>query len=78
MENILRDERVVIGADCNRGDEDLMSRFGIQNRNAEGQMVVDFAKRMEMAIVSTFFQKRQEHWVTYEGGGRNTQVDYIV
>ena len=38
---------------------------------------VDFAKRMEMAIVDTFLQKRQEHRVTYKSGGRSTQVDYI-
>ncbi|KAK2879894.1 hypothetical protein Q8A73_023706 [Channa argus] len=62
----------------NRGDETVMGRFGVQDRNAEGQMVVDFAKRMEMAVVNTFFQKRQEHRVTYKSGGRSTQVDYIL
>lgn len=76
---------MVIGADFNghvgagnRGDEEVMGRFGIQNRNAEGHMVVDFAKRMEMAVVNTFFRKRQEHRVTYKSGGRSMQVDYIL
>ncbi|XP_051793709.1 uncharacterized protein LOC127530597 [Acanthochromis polyacanthus] len=85
MQSIPRSERVVIGADFNghvgagnRDDEEVMGRFGIQERNAEGQMVVDFAKRMEMAVVNTFFQKRQEHRVTYKSGGRSTQVDYIL
>ncbi|KAE8291438.1 hypothetical protein D5F01_LYC11043 [Larimichthys crocea] len=85
MQSILRSERVVIGADFNghvgagnRDDEEVMGRFGIQERNAEGQMVVDSAKRMEMAVVNTFFQKRQEHRVTYKSGGRSTQVDYIL
>ena len=85
IQSIPRDERVVIGADFNghvgagnRGDEEAMGRFGIQERNAEGQMVVDFAKRMEMAVVNTFFQKRQEHRVTYKSGGRSTQIDYIL
>ncbi|KAK2891434.1 hypothetical protein Q8A73_017099 [Channa argus] len=78
MQSIPRGERVVIGADFNghvgegnRGDETVMGRFGVQDRNAEGQMVVDFAKRMEMAVVNTFFQKRQEHRVTYKSGGRS-------
>ncbi|KAK2893246.1 hypothetical protein Q8A73_015730 [Channa argus] len=62
----------------NRGDETVMGRFGVQDRNAEGQMVVDFAKRMEMAVVNTFFQKRQEHRVTYKSGGRSTQVDEVL
>ncbi|KAK3561228.1 hypothetical protein QTP86_029608, partial [Hemibagrus guttatus] len=42
--------------------------------NLEGQMVVDFAKRMDMAVVNTYFQKREEHRVTYKSGGRRTQV----
>ena len=41
-----------------------MGRFGIQDRNTEGHMVVDFAKWMEMAVVNTIFQKRQGHRVT--------------
>ncbi|KAF7651843.1 hypothetical protein LDENG_00104720, partial [Lucifuga dentata] len=70
MQSIPRGERVVIGADFNghvgagnRGDEEVMGKFGIQEKNAEGQMVVDSAKRMEMAVTNTFFQKKQEHRV---------------
>ena len=46
MQSTPKDERVVIGADFNghvggdnRGDEEVMDRFGIQDRNVEGQMV---------------------------------------
>ncbi|KAK3521531.1 hypothetical protein QTP70_009026 [Hemibagrus guttatus] len=85
MESIPTGERVVIGADFNghvgegnTGDEDLMGKFGVKERNLEGQMVVDFAKRMDMAVVNTYFQKREEHRVTYKSGGRRTQVDYIL
>ncbi|KAK3527809.1 hypothetical protein QTP86_006875 [Hemibagrus guttatus] len=67
-----RCERVVIGADFNghvgegnTGDEEVMGKFGVKERNLEGQMVVDFAKRMDMAVVNTYFQKREEHRVTY-------------
>ncbi|KAK3565948.1 hypothetical protein QTP86_023273, partial [Hemibagrus guttatus] len=42
--------------------------------NLEGQMVVDFAKRMDMGVVNTYFQKREVHRVTYKSGGRRTQV----
>ncbi|KAK3540404.1 hypothetical protein QTP70_030633 [Hemibagrus guttatus] len=55
-----------------------MGKFGVKERNLEGQMVVDFAKRMDMAVVNTYFQKREEHRVTYKSGGRSTQVDYIL
>ncbi|KAK3521290.1 hypothetical protein QTP70_003136 [Hemibagrus guttatus] len=85
MESIPIGERVVIGADFNgyvgegnRGDEEVMGKFGVKERNLEGQMVVDFAKRMDMAVVNTYFQKREEHRVTYKSGGRRTQVDYIL
>lgn len=83
--SIPRGEKVVIGADFNghvgegnKGDEEVLGRFGVRERNNEGQMVVDFAKRMEMAVVNTYFQKREEHRVTYKSGGRSTQVDYIL
>ncbi|KAK3559902.1 hypothetical protein QTP86_026425, partial [Hemibagrus guttatus] len=73
MESIPKGERVVIGADFNghvgegnTGDEEVMGKFGVKERNLEGQMVVDFAKRMDMAVVNTYFQKREEHRVTYK------------
>ncbi|KAK3535973.1 hypothetical protein QTP70_022853 [Hemibagrus guttatus] len=85
MESIPTGERVVIGADFNghvgegnTGDEEVMGKFGVKERNLEGQMVVDFAKRMDMGVVNTYFQKREEHSVTYKSGGRRTQVDYIL
>ncbi|KAK3543139.1 hypothetical protein QTP70_011674 [Hemibagrus guttatus] len=75
MESISTGERVVIGADFNghvgegnTGDEEVMGKFGVKERNLEGQMVVDFAKRMDMAVVNTYFQKREEHRVTYKSG----------
>ncbi|KAK3505583.1 hypothetical protein QTP70_021346, partial [Hemibagrus guttatus] len=77
MESIPTGERVVIGADFNghvgegnTGDEEVMGKFGVKERNLEGQMVMDFAKRMDMAVVNTYFQKREEHRVTYKSGGR--------
>ncbi|KAK3522313.1 hypothetical protein QTP86_002955 [Hemibagrus guttatus] len=60
MERIPTGERVVIGADFNghvgegnTGDEEVMGKFGVKERNFEGQMVVDFAKRMDMGVVNT-------------------------
>ncbi|KAK3542234.1 hypothetical protein QTP86_021394 [Hemibagrus guttatus] len=85
MESIPTGERVVIGADFNGhvgegniGDEEVMGKFGVKERNLEGQILVDFAKRMDMAVVNTYFQKREEHRVTYKSGGRRTHVDYIL
>ncbi|KAK3525961.1 hypothetical protein QTP70_011398 [Hemibagrus guttatus] len=75
MENIPTGERVVIGADFNghvgegnTGDEEVMGKFGVKERYLKGQMVVDFAKRMDMAVVNTYFQKREEHLTRVEVG----------
>ncbi|KAF7689965.1 hypothetical protein HF521_011769 [Silurus meridionalis] len=66
VDGVPRKERLVIGADFNghvgegnRGDEEVMGRYGFKERNVEGQMVVDFAKRMEMAVVNTYFKRRR-------------------
>ncbi|MCJ8733957.1 hypothetical protein PDJAM_G00229740 [Pangasius djambal] len=81
VESIPTGERVVIGADFNghvgegnTGDEEVMGKFGVKKRNLEGQMVVDFAKRMDMAVVNTYFQKREEHRVTYKSGGKGREL----
>ncbi|KAK3520381.1 hypothetical protein QTP70_024131, partial [Hemibagrus guttatus] len=84
IESIPMGERVVIGADFNghvgegnTGDEEVMGKFGIKERNLEGQMVVDFAKRMDMAVVNTYFQKREEHRVTYKSGDLEKAYDSV-
>ncbi|MDJ0933710.1 MAG: endonuclease/exonuclease/phosphatase family protein [Breoghania sp.] len=85
VETIPRQERVVVGADFNghvgegnRGDEAVMGRHGYKERNAEGQSLVDFAVRKDMAVVNTYFKKKEEQRVTFKSGGRCSQVDYIL
>ena len=39
------------------GDENLIGRYGDKARNAEGQMVVDFATRMENGCGEHVFPK---------------------
>ena len=84
MQKIPGVERVVIGADLNghvgegnTGDERVMGKYGVREKNEEGQRIVDFAKRMDMAVLNTYFKKK-EHRVTYQSGGRCTQVDYVL
>lgn len=46
-------------------------------RNTEGKVVVDFAKRAEMVVVCIYFKKREERKVTHMSDVGCTQVDYI-
>ena len=85
MEKIPRNERILVGADLNghvgegnNGDEECMGRHGLGKINNEGQAVVDFAKRRELAITNTYFVKKPAHRVTYSSGGHNSQVGYIM
>ena len=85
IESISTEERIVLGADLNGdvgegniGDEEIMGRYGAGIRNKEGSMVMDFGKRMDLAIVNTYFKKKDEHRVTYKSGGKSTQIDYVM
>ena len=62
VEKIPKNERILVGADLNghvgegnNGDEERMGRHELGKRNNEGQAVVDFAKKMELAIINTYF-----------------------
>ena len=85
IESISKEERIVLNAHLNGhvgegniGDEEIMGRYGAGTRNKEGSMVVNFGKRMDLAIVNTYFKKKDEHRMTYKSGGKSTQVDYVM
>ena len=85
IESVSNEERIVLGADLNGhvgegniGDEKIMRRYGTGSRNKEESMIVDFGKRMDLAIVNTYFKKKDEHRMTYKIGGKSTQVDYVM
>ena len=57
-----KNERIVVGVDLNghvgkgnNGHEECMGRHRLEKRNSEEQAVVDFVKRMELAITNTYF-----------------------
>ena len=81
----IKTEEDSLGADRNEyvgegniGDEKTIGRYGAGTRNKEGSMVVDFAKRIDLAIVNTYFKKKHEHRETYKSGGKSIQVDYVM
>ena len=85
IESLSKQERIVLGLDLighaveeSIGGEKIMGRYGDGTRNRERSMIVDFAKRMDLAIVNTYFKKKDKHRVTYKSGGKSTQVDYVM
>ena len=64
-ESISKGKRIVLSADLNGhvgkgniGDEEIMGRYGAGTRNKEGSMVVDFGKRMDLAIVTLISRRK--------------------
>ena len=85
IDSVSKEERIVLGAGLNGhmgegniGDEEIMGRYGAKTRNKEASIIVDFGKRMDLAIINTYFKKKDEHRVTYKSGAKSTQVDYVM
>ena len=55
-----------------------MGRHGLEKRNNKAQAVMDFATRVGLTITNTYFVKKPAHRVTYNCGGRSSQVDYAM
>ncbi|XP_064121569.1 uncharacterized protein LOC135226021 [Macrobrachium nipponense] len=77
IEKVPADERCLVWGDPNGhvGQNNYVishihGGYGYDERNAEGERIVDFAVSKDMVLANTFFIKRQEHLVTYKSGGR--------
>ena len=44
----------------------------------DGEDVLRFAQAYNLGLVNTFFQKQEEHLITYKSGNRRTTIDYIL
>ena len=81
--SIPEDKRVVVGGDLNGHigtSNRVISRIhegvGLGERNEEGETIIDFALAFDMALVNTFFTKKE--YVTYRSGGRESQNDFML
>ena len=78
-------QEVIIGGDMNghvgqvaNGFHEAHGNFGYGTRNAEGEIILEFAEAMGYVVTNILFKKRQSHLVTYESGGNRTAVDMIL
>ena len=76
IEKVEQDVKCIVGGDLNGhvgGSSDVISRIHggktYGEGNAEGERIIDFAVSYDMTIANTFFNKPQEHLITYKSGG---------
>ena len=60
-----------------KGYETVHGDLGYGVRNSGGVSVLDFAVAYDLAIVNSFFRKREEHLVTFRSGSVRTQIDFF-
>ena len=83
--DIPHSESILVGGDLNGhvgksvdGYEGVHGGFGFGCRNEGGMDILDFATATSMSICNTYFKKPDNHLITYESGGRKTQIDFIL
>ncbi|XP_065319283.1 craniofacial development protein 2-like [Gordionus sp. m RMFG-2023] len=85
MQGIGQEKKLIIGADFNAhigkdrlGYERNHGGYGHGLKNKEGEKLLQVSQAYDMAIVNTYFQKREDHIVTYRSGKHFSQIDYLL
>nr|GEY68845.1 hypothetical protein [Tanacetum cinerariifolium] len=78
-------QRLILGGDLNwhigaatEGYVGVHGGFGYGMRNEEGRAILDCAIAHDLVVVNSHFKKRDHHLVTFQSGGRCTQIDYLL
>ena len=79
------DQRLIIGGDLNGhigagadGYAGVHGGFGFGVRNDEGRSILEFATAHDLVVANSFFKKRDVHLITFQSGGHNTQIDFLL
>ena len=85
MRKITEEEIMWLGGDLNghlgednAGMEEIIGKFGLSERNATGEKMVDFAVRNKMAILNTYFMKEASRRAMYKSRSNTSQMDYLL
>ena len=85
MPAVPRSERLVVARDLNGhvgrdrdGYDEVHGGHGQGVMNEEGINIMDSATAYQMRLMSTYYTKRENHLVTYNSGGRRSQIDFIM
>ena len=85
LDKIGGEEGLVVGGDMNchvgAGSDGFQAVHGGRGygvRNEEGEMLLEFATAMELAVANTWFIKSDSKKITYDSGGCRTVVDHVM
>ena len=77
MRRIPLHEELVIGGDLNGHVGKDRTNFemehgghGYGQQNPEGESILSFAQAYNLVVANTYFQKKDEHLITYKSGDR--------
>mgnify|MGYP001795072563 CR=1 FL=1 len=57
------------------GFENVMGRFSFGVRNQEGENMLGLCQERNLRVLNSYYQKRQEHLITYKSGGNESCVE---
>uniref|UniRef100_A0A0L8H0B0 Endonuclease/exonuclease/phosphatase domain-containing protein n=1 Tax=Octopus bimaculoides TaxID=37653 RepID=A0A0L8H0B0_OCTBM len=60
------------------GFESVHGENGIEERNLEGRMLLEFCDEKELCVVNTWFRKTEKRKVTFSAGGNETDIDFVL
>nr|GEX39266.1 hypothetical protein [Tanacetum cinerariifolium] len=52
--------------------------FGYGASNEEGRTILEFATAHDLVVANSFFKKSDAHLITFQSGGHNTQINYLL
>ncbi|XP_072025155.1 craniofacial development protein 2-like [Amphiura filiformis] len=66
--------------ECKNGEESILGKFGVGERNRRGEMLLEFAAEQKLIIANTFFKKDKKRYWTWESpnGVTRNQIDFIL
>ena len=62
---------------CPERFEGIHGGYGLEKRNVEGRMSLDFWVQKELCVTNAWYKKRDERKVTYSSGGNDTEIDFV-
>ncbi|XP_060809063.1 uncharacterized protein LOC106136266 [Amyelois transitella] len=85
LQMIPLEERKLVAGDFNGHvgqtapkDSVIHGNFGYGTSNSQGIDIMNVATQFDLPIANTYFQKKDEHIITYKSGGSASQIDYFL